>query len=803
MMTKLLLINIFIFQMLSPVLAMAQSTLTKINKIATKDTVELYCSFNSIPNFRSNVRGKRVDFILDNTVIAPDFTFFKTDGKIVKILSLNKNKKTILSFFFRYPPQNFKVTPDKNEERLTVTILLGNPYSTALPAFSSKLEGITILERTTKDFSNPLIASPYAADWRSFFKSYESKIDLSLPVQFTVLPFPAMALLLPERDGNKKLLSQEVYDLAKNNLWDDILPILLRRIKNESDPDIKRKLALTYGDVLSRNNNFVDAYKQFYLLAAEYSEEEIGIFAKYLLILLRARFEDPFIADYELRNLQQTMSSSNPLTPYFLLTQIETALATKQYSRMKGLLARDDTAFPGTTLIIKELRQADYWYGTGDLVKAYIGYQLLEKYDILQGKIFSLNGYCDTLYQQQQFQKASKCYQTLSGQIKDKDKLGLITFRKYMADLHYKDPMEMIDYFARIENTYPGTEAGFRGAIKKTDLKYLYLQEWSENALLYYNAYSEKALSRSAREETSLKAALVYRLDKDYIKSIDHIIPFLRDFRNGPLHSTGQALLIELFPLVIHEYVDNKMYMKALVLAKQNRKLFLNNWVDIGLLAELAKSYNSIGIYKEASKLYLYLITLSSQDKKEQYYLPMITAAYDNGAYDVVEDFSDQYNFRYPEGKDRTQILILQIKSLLAQDRYKDALNFLPENIPQTEAFSLLAANIYFHENNYTKVIEILSRPIHLTDSQQDHANFILAESFYQNGTLIKAAPIFSKISPNFEQYDQALYRRAEILKKLGKTDQALKLYRKLVETGKNRLWKNLAKQELQLNSVL
>ncbi len=803
MIIKPLLIIIFILQILCPVLATAQSTLTKINKIATKDTVELYCSFNSIPIFRSNVRGKRVDFILDDTVIAPDFTFFKTDGKIVKILSLNKNKKTILSFFFRYPPQNFKVTPDKIEDRLTVTILLGNPYSSALPAFSSKLEGITILERTTKDFSNPLVASPYAADWRSFFRSYESKIDLSLPVQFTVLPFPAMALLLPERDGNKKLLSQEVYDLAKENLWDDILPILLRQIKNESDPDIKRKLALTYGDVLSRNNNFVDAYKQFYLLAAEYSDEEIGIFAKYLLILLRARFEDPFIADYELRNLQETMSPSNPLTPYFLLTQIETALATKQYSRMQSLLARDDTAFPRDTLIIKELRQADYWYGTGDLVKAYIGYQLLEKHDILQGKIFSLNGYCDTLYQQQQFPKASKCYSTLSGQIKDKDKLGLITYRKYMADLHYKDPMEMIDYFARIENTYPGTEAGFRGAIKKTDLQYLHLKEWSENALLYYNAYSEKAMSRSAREETSLKAALVYRLKNEYIKSIDHVVPFLRDFRNGPLHATGQALLIELFPLVIHEYVDNKMYMKALVLAKQNRKLFLNNWVDIDLLAEIAKSYNSIGIYKEASKLYLYLITLSSQDKKEQYYLPMITAAYDNGAYDVVEDFSDQYNFRYPEGKDRTKVLILQIKSLLAVDRYKEALSFLPETIPKTEAFSLLAANIYFHENNYAKVIEILNYPIPLSDSQQDHANFILAESLYQNDNLEKAAQIFAKISLNFEQYDQALYRRAEILQKTGKTDQALNLYRKLVETGKNRLWKDLARQELQLNSVL
>jgi hypothetical protein len=801
-MIKSLLTLFFILQLLLPQLASAQSVLTRINKISTKDTVELYCSFNKIPKFRSNIRGKRVDFILENTILDPSFTFFEADGKIVKFLSLNKNNKTILSFFFRYPPQNFKIVAQENENKLTISILLGNPYSTALPDFSSKLDGLTIIERTTKDFSNPLIASPYAADWRSFFKSYEPEIKLSLPVQFTVLPFPAMALL-PDGKNNRALLSEEIYALADQQLWPNILPLLLEKINSETDPDIKRKLALTYGDVLSRNNNFVDAFKQFYLLADEYADEEIGIFAKYLLILLRARLEDPFIADYELRNLQETISANNPLAPYFLLTQIETALATGQYTRMQKLLSRDDTGFPGNTLIVKELRQADYWYGTGDLVKAYIGYQLLENNDILHKKIFSLNGYCDTLYQQQQYEEASQCYTTLSGQVKSKEKLGLITYRKYMSDLHYKNPIEMSDYFARIENTYPGTEAGFRGAIKKTDLQYLYLKDWSANALLYYNAYSEKSMSRSDREETSLKVALIYRLNKDYIQSIKHIVPFLRDFRKGPLHQTGQALLIELFPLVIKEYVANKMYMEALVLAKQNRKLFLKNWVDIGLLAELAESYNAIGVYNEASKFYLYLITLSSEDKKEQYYLPLIKSAFDHGAYEVVEDYTDQYNFRYPKGHDQTDILVIRIKSLLAEENYPKALELLPKTIPETEAFSLLAASIYFHENNYNRVIEILDRQIPLSGANKDLAHFMLAESFYQNDMLGKAAPFFKKISIEFAQHDFALYRRAAILQKTGKSNQALNLYKELVETGKNPLWIKMATKELQLNKVL
>lgn len=789
--------------LLSPYAVSAESVLNRINKINTKDAVELYCSFTSIPSYRSNIRQKRVDLILEDTILDPDLSFFKTDDRIVKILSLHKNNKTVLSMFFRYPPQDFEVTANEKENKLIVNILLGNPYSTALPNFSSKLSGLTVLERTTKDFSNPLIASPYAADWRSFFKLYESKIHLSMPVQFTMLPFPAIAYLLPDRKENSSLLSPEIHELAREKLWDDILPLLLKQITTETNPEIKKKLALTYGEVLSRDDNFVDAYKQFYLLADEYADEEIGVFAKYLLILLRARFEDPFIADFELRNLQESMTPANPLTPYFRITQIETALATEQYPRMRSLLELDDIGYPGDTSIIKELRQADYWYGVGDSIKAYIGYQLLDKEMLLQDKIFSLNGYCDTLYQQKQFTDAARCYTTLSAHLKDKEKLGITTFRQYMAELHYKNPDEMIDYFARVEDTFNGTEAGFRGAIKKVDLQYLTLEDWSANALLHYKKFASLAPTREGREEASFKEALVYRLINENIKSLNRIIPFLRDFRKGELHQSGQALLIELFPVVIQEYIEKEMYMEALVLAKKNRNLFLNNWVDLDLLANLADSYNSIGIYDEASKLYLYLITMSSEDKKEKYYLPMIKAAYDHGDYSVVEDFADQYSFRYPSGSYQKDILLFRIKSMVAEERFTEAVELLPDPIPVTEEFSLLAASLYFYENDFNRVVSILDRDLQISEEKIGRSSFLLAESMYQLKDFVRAEAFFSRIPRESNHHDQALYRLGELLKKEGKKKQALKLYRELVETGKNELWVKMAQKEIELNDIL
>lgn len=789
--------------LLVPFSAKAESTLTRVNKIDTKNAVELYLRFTAIPVYRTTTRGKRIDFILEDTVAQKNLQFFEEDDKIVKVLSFYKNNKTVLSFFFRYPPQKIEITAREKENKLIVHILLGNPYSTALPEFSSKLSGLTIVERTTKDFSNPLIASTYAADWKSFFRLYESKWQISVPVQFTIPPFPAIRFLTSENDDSKDILTPEVYGLADQKLWHTMPGLLLEQIKTEKDPEVKKKLALTYGEALSRDDQFSDAYKQFYLLAEEYNEEPIGVLAKYLLFLLRARFEDPYIADFELRKLKPLMTSANPLTPYFLITQIETALATEQYDRMKELLAQDNVGFPHEISIIKELRQADYWSGTGDTIKAFVGYQLLKKQTILENKIYSLNGYCNSLYLQKQFRDATVCYKRLGTQSNDKEKLGMINFRKYMSELHYTEPVKMIDFFSRIENTYTNTDAGFMGSIRKTDLSYLYLEDWSEKALLHYKDLAQRGLSRALREEASFKVALVYRLRNEHTHSVKHLMTFLRDFRNGELYQEGQALLIEQFPMVIKQYLEKEMYMEALVLAKQNRKLFVKNWVDIDLLADLAASYNSLGIYEEASKLYLYLISLSSQDKKERYYLPVIQAAFEHGAYGIVEDFSDQYSFRYPNGKAMIAIKEILVQSLLAEHKYSKAINILPEPIPETESFSLLAANLYFHENDYDKVISVLNRPITISDKKQDRRKFMLAESHYQNGELESAFEFFSKIDSESIHYDQALYRRAEFLKTQNDSDTALKLYKELAETGKNPLWVKMAKKAIEYIAVI
>ena len=145
----------------------------------------------------------------------------------------------------------------------------------------------------------------------------------------------------------------------------------------------------------------------------------------------------------------------------------------------------------------------------------------------------------------------------------------------------------------------------------------------------------------------------------------------------------------------------------------------------------------------------------------------------------------------------------LRIKSMLAEGRFAEAIAILPSEIPATEEFSLLAAALYFHENNYNKVVEILDRDFPITENKRARSLFMLAESKYHLNDFSGAETVFAKIPVESHHHDQALYRLGELLKMEGKKDEALKLYKELAETGKNELWIKMAKKELELSDVL
>jgi hypothetical protein len=797
MQRKSLLILVFLTTLNLAAHGALAAELLKVSRMNTKDIVQLYFSFDVTPEYTSISTDRRIDLEFFKTTCSPSLFLGEADGDIVKILPRREENRFVLSLFFRYRPQHYTLTRSP-DGKLVFEVLLGNEYSKSYQNLADRISGLTVLERVSADSTNPYLSSPYTKDWMSFFSQYEAPVKIDVPVRFSLPPFPAIALLPPGGEKNLQLLTPEMILLAEQNLWQQLAEKLLAAVQTTEDMETKKLLALTWGEALSRSGNFEDAYRQLFQLQEQYSDELLGIYAKYLLAQLRAEYESPYIAASDYSVLESSVSNTLPLAPYFLLSQIETALATKNYTHLNHLLLRDDVPLPKEIAEIVQIRQADYWSAINKPIKAKAAYKIQGDSPLLTTLPYSLAVTCNIAYEQRKFAKTEKCYETLSAMVFDKNLLGLIDYRKNMAKLHGSNGNSLIDVFAEIEKEYPETEAGFRAAIKRNDLLFLQSKSWGPEAIENYGKIAQQAISRSIREEALFKQALVHAMLGETMTSIELLQQYLREFLIGDVRISAQALLIELLPGEIKRLVDSQQYMQPLVLAKKNKDLFQNKWIESNFLSDIAEAYSRIGIYDEAQKIYLYLIGISPVDQKEQFFLPMIQATFDSGNFSLVEDYAAQYVYTYPTGAYQQDILKLRLQSLVSDERLSDALTLLPDPLPEDIAIYELALPLYFRTDNYEKCLEVSRKLAFGKNSLSQRELFMSAESLYQAGMTEEAETLFTAVTRENDFYEQSLYRLAELARMKGDEKKALSFFGKLVEIEKNSLWKQYAERELQ-----
>ena len=778
-------------------LAAAESTLVKIAKADGKDTTQVFFSFDQLPPYSHKVSNKRIDILLENTLISPEAEIFGADDRIIRIVPSGREEMTVISFFFRYQPQKVKVET-ADDGKLVLEVLLGNRYSRSYQDLSERLKGLTVVEEETIDYSNPLLTSPYAHDWRSFIRNYEAPLSIDVAIDFTLPPFPLMALIPPNTTANIDLLPEDLTASVAVGDYGLLAQQLYALLQVTPGVETQKLLALTYGEALLRNNDFTGAYKQLYLLWQEYPKEHVGLIARYLLVVAEARYQDPYLAHYNFKEFEQSVPASHPLAPYLVISRAEAALATRQYEEARVQLDRDDIAFPQPVQRLRQLRQGDYYSGTGQLVKAYVTYTLLDDTDLLQRHPYSLNSYCSTIYRQKKYRQAATCYQTLAPQISEPEPLSKIAYRTAMSELRSTTGPELIAAFARVEDAFPGTEAGSLAAIKQTDLKLLSNPSWTRQAVQLYGQIAAQSVKRSTVAEASLKEAIIASLLGEQRRSIDLLMGLLRNLQASDIRDSAQALLLALLPGEIESRIAKGDYMDALVLAKQNRDMFQNNWLPLDLMASIARAYQQVGIHDEAQRVYIYLLEMSDIDTREKYFLPLIQSVYDRGDYGLVEDYGSQYSYNYPDGKDTEPVLILRLRGLVASSRYADAKELLPVPLPENTEIRLLAAEIFFHGGDFTQAREVLTELQAAGYALDTTSRFYLAESMFQLDDYPGAQPIFSELAKDELHGQQSLYRLAQIARSQGEEANALKIFEKIVEKEEDGLWKRYAERELE-----
>lgn len=774
--------------------------LVRVTRVDIEETIQIYFAFDKPPKASTTANQRRIDLLFKETTTSPELAFFSPDEHIVKILPRQKKNDFIVSLFFRYQPQKHKLTQGA-DGKLVLEILPGNEFSKSYQELAERLKGITVLDRLPADQKNPVLLSPYAKNWMSFFSTFENPVNITPPVKFTSPPFPIIRLLPANTQDISEALDAEMVEMAEKNHWNLLEERLRSEIQATADPVRQKLLALTLGETLLHKGTFRDAFIQLHLLKDTYRDEPVGFYAHFLLSHLRAIHESPHIADAEFQGLEDTVGKT-PLTPYFLLAQMETALATGQLPRLNKLLLRDDVAYPKPVFEAVQILQANYWYALKQPLKAYAAYQLHKNSPLLATEPFSLAGFCNTLYNQKQYREAGSCYEKLSSLVDDKGLQGLVHYRKSMAKLHYSEGSPLIDDFARIETTFPGTEAGLRATIKKNDLLFLQSKERAKEVFASYQAIAEKAQGRLLREETLFKMALVSAETGESAAAVPLLQQLLKEFQSGDVRISAQALLIQLLPGEIRRLVQGQEYVKALVLARQHKGFFEKNLIDSQFLVDAAEAYSRLGLYDEAQKLYLYLMEILPADQREALYLPMVEAAFNQGNNALVDDLVAQYVYNYPDGKFTSDLTLYRLKALVGDGRLTEALNLLPSPLPADAELYKIAASIYFNLDDYPNCLASLKKLSSIETPLPQKEQFLLAECLFATEALAEAEKEFLLVARENDFYDQSLFRLATLERRKGNEEKALSFLREIVEKGNSPRWKQYAERELQFHSV-
>lgn len=784
--------------------ARAAAVLQTITRNDGASHLQLLLRFDRLPPFTTTTNGRRVDLDLTDTTVAVTLASPPMDGKMIKMTSSQKDGHALLSFYFRYPPR--KVTPESNQEAasLTIDIALGDPLAAASTELAAKLQGVATVKRAGADGQNPVKASAYASNWRSFFTSYETPVEIAVPPRLLLPPFP-LAVALPPAAEAPSWLPAPVQALAKDNKWTQVCQQLRRLLQEPGEEFLKERLLLTYAEALIRAGDYREPYILLQRIILQYPETLMASLAQLLQIYQQALRGDHITSYYELRTLLANIAKDIPYSADGNLLLAELALMAGRTDDAEKILVRDNLVASEPLRPLRLLRQADLLYLKKETAKALAAYlDLAGKSAIIDGDPMSLAFFSDALYRDKRFAEAAKKYRLLSDLLNNQPRQDLALFRLAMAELHIPatEKKARVD-LQQIHEAFAKTEGGARALLKQVDLDFVGKRMDATVAATAYSKMAEKGETVMFREEAAFKQALVNALGGEREKSVNQCMEILRGFQSGKLRLETKALLLEQLPQVIKQLVKDQEYVKALVLAKQNQALFTSGWLNTSLLYDLANAYSKLGMADQTAQTYQYLFDISAEADKEKVYLPLLQGLFDADRFAQVEEYADRYLLRYPKGSDEAAVFWFKIRALYASGQFDQAVKLLQaDRRPRPPSFEVLKARIYFELNRYQEVIDILSKPEVLPLITATQANLLLAESYFQVGQEDQAAQAFVRVEAQGEGAEQARFRLAQLAAKKNNTAEALKLFKDIAEKGKDPLWTKLAREEAAILEI-
>jgi tetratricopeptide (TPR) repeat protein len=743
--------------------------------------------FSNTPVYRVAGSGQRIDLFFSNTTVLPDLPLLREDGRIIKMLLAQSREELMVSLLLRQIPARVTATTEKTSATVQLE-LFWQEGRDERPAIAFRISGLpTPQEHAAVAAPGP--PSKYSGQWRQFFDTYQSPFKIKAPLVYSMpkLPSPAKNLFPPE-------LAEQLVKIGRGD-WSGVV----LDEPSSSGPSREAPFRLLQAEGLLGQDHPREALKILEDFRPDELPGELQPRADYLHSLALAKSGKPYRAKSRLKTL--TASPTCDLYPHALLLMSELALATGEPQQALEALDTPRVNWPDGLQTLKNLRTAD-GLTEKNPEQALKIYRRLQKMDIWpENRPFSLSHAAWAFFQAREREKADQLYNQLILLLPADPAQGLARFAAALNTYRSGNVAGAQKILWQLTKDFPDTESANRANLKLLDNDVL---NGGENRLVWairgYEDIAREAENRILREEAAFKYCLTLFLSGDRSRTVKALDDFCRDFAGGPLRKEAQALLTEILPPLIEKLIADGQDLQAVVLVEKYRELLLERNDNWPFLPALAQAFTRLGLFDRGIKVYLYLLEKAEKrSDADRFYLPLTSLYFDMDEHAAVEKYARRYLVNFPRGTDRNAIFLLLVRSLQKLNRFEDAAELLKErNRPTDNQIELEAERVFWHLGEYGWVITSGSR---LGDGGKPippQGLLLQAEAMRLLGRAPKALPLYQVLAEDGTFGDQATFRCGEILLAEGHHGEALNLFRKLVEKGKDPIWQKLAEDALE-----
>ncbi len=784
----LLLLLLFFMSATMTVQAAAQTTLIRMEKQEQVGSTRITLHFSALPDFEIEHNGQRVDLLLKSTGVSAQLRSLPEDETVVKILLAQKYRDLLTSILFRRPPSQV-ITESKSSPPRVVMDLYWEGESGARPGVAFRIADMPP-RKPGKKAQALQKESPWQGRWPDFFREYQTYWTLNLPLNYTLPPLPP---LVTNRESPLWPLQQH----AETGMWLSLLRKASRIVGLDEQQIYLRNLLVAEAHL--RTGAVEAALARLQSLPNQQGKEQIRV--DYLTTYGLAAGGQPFVAQIGLLELLPMLPVGETVTPLVYLLAAEIALATKQPKPALDDLQNEELIWPEQLIPVIELRIADALAGLGRLGEAVAEYRsLAEEAGLFNAYPSSCNLAAFSAYRHGDFDLANRLYRKLSGLMKEQPGDDLVLFAVGVAAYDAGDLSWGMIGLQKTTLERPGTEGGERAELRLIDHT---LNTGGElelaRAASEYDEIGKRAGTCMVREEATFKRALALYLLKDHRESVRELMRFRREFGSSKLRRETDLLLAEQLPIVVHNLLEERDELPAVVLVEQNRNLLLRGDLDRAFLHDLASAFDKLGLYERSGRILLYLFDRTrDESRRAPFYLPLARSFLKRAEFVKASDYADRYLQKHLDGEDRGALFGVLLDAFEKQQRNEELLSWLGrKNRPSSPQLEIRAAWIYWRLGKSPEVVSSLERARQDGGELQVKEMALLAESYYRLKKNRSAEKIYRQLSSDPAFASQARYRRAQILLRQKQRQAALNLLRRLVEEDADSSWGKLAQDLL------